>query len=461
MYNGRLIIALFAIVYLGCVENADSATPLTTTRVATALAQPLYVTAPAGDAERLFIVEQGAGGTARIKILNLVTQTVNLTPFLTISGITTGGERGLLGLAFHPDYATNGYFFVNHTDSAGDTVVQRYTVSVDPNVADPNSVTPVIGFTQTDTNHNGGWIDFGPDGYLYIASGDGGGGGDPDETGQDLDTLLGKMLRIDVDGDDFPADPDRNYAVPTDNPFVGVSGLDEIWAYGLRNPWRNSFDRLTGDLYIADVGQWDWEEVNVQPASSTGGENYGWDCYEGNHAFELTGCDDPNTMTFPVHEYDHSEGCSITGGYVYRGAQICDLQGTYFFADYCTDTIWSFRYDNGSIADLQDRTAELDPPTFLVINDITSFGEDGVGEMYIVDRGGEIYKIMPDGPQKGDLNRDGVVGFGDINAFVQGLVDLPGYIATYGDDPVQPGDLNCDLAFDFGDINPFVALLVG
>ena len=345
MYNGRPLLALFAIVTLGCVENADSATPLTTTRVATALSQPLFVTAPTGDAERLFIVEQGAGGSARIKILNLGTQTVNTTPFLTISGITTGGERGLLGLAFHPDYSTNGYFFVNHTDAAGDTIVERYTVSADPNVADPNSAMPVLGIGQPDSNHNGGWLGFGPDGYLYIATGDGGGTGDPNENGQDLSSLLGKMLRIDVNADDFPGDANANYGIPADNPFVGVAGRDEIWAYGLRNPWRNSFDRETGDLYIADVGQASWEEVNVQPANSTGGENYGWDCYEGNHEYETTGCGDPNTMTFPVYEYSHSDGCSITGGYVYRGSQICDLRGTYFFADYCNDTIWSFRYD--------------------------------------------------------------------------------------------------------------------
>jgi hypothetical protein len=244
-------------------------------------------------------------------------------------------------------------------------------------------------------------MDFGPDGYLYIATGDGGDRFDPDNNAQDItDNLLGKILRIDVNGDDFPADPNRNYAIPPDNPFVDAEGDDEIWAYGLRNPWRNSFDSETGDLYIADVGQFVIEEINVQPADSAGGENYGWDCMEGSSCTAEATCTcNDDSLTGPVHVYNHNSGrCSISGGFVYRGCAIPDLTGTYFFADYCSAQIFSLRYENGAVSDLRERTAELAPGGGLSIDGISSFGRDSDGEIYICDIfGGEVFKIVPDG----------------------------------------------------------------
>ena len=275
----------------------------------------------------------------------------------------------MLGLAFHPDYTTTGFFYVNYTDNLGDTVVARYTVSAkDPNVADPDSAQTVLTQDQPFSNHNGGQVAFGPDGYLYIALGDGGSGGDPQENGQNLNTWLGKILRVDVNGDDFPGDPNRNYAVPPDNPFVSdPNALDEIWAYGVRNPWRCTFDRVTGDFFIADVGQGAWEEINFQPAASPGGENYGWDVLEGGlhgpqpvpggNCFEDFPQGSCNAFlnggsTLPVLEYSHSFGCSVTGGYRYRGQLYPQLDGIYFYSDLCSGIIWGaiqeFKADGGA-----------------------------------------------------------------------------------------------------------------
>ncbi len=373
-----------------------------TVRVATGFSSPVFVTSPPNDFDRLFVVQQS--GQIRIR-----TGGVTLgTNFLNIAGIIlAGGEQGLLGLAFHPDYATNGTFYVYYTPSGGVlNTLARYTVSGDPNVANPAGT---VLFNQADpfSNHNGGWIGFGPDGYLYIAMGDGGSGNDPNANGQNINTRLGKMLRLDVDGaNGIPGDDDDDgimgngifgYSSPSDNPFFGaIPGLDEIWAYGLRNPWRDSFDRLTGDLYIADVGQGNIEEIDFQPAAGPGGRNYGWRCMEGNSCTGLTGCTcNAATLTQPIHTYTHAAGnCSITGGYVYRGCSIPDLQGAYFFADFCSNTIWSLRY-NGVVSELTNRTAEL-VPDIGTITSITSFGEDAYGELYILDQGGEIFKIMPD-----------------------------------------------------------------
>lgn len=342
------------------------------------LSSPVHLTAPTGDAERLFVVEQGG----RIVIVRNGAELG--APFLDIASLTNSGdERGLLSLAFHPSFAQNGYFYVNYTDGSGRTRVARYTVSADPDVADAGTATPILTVDQPFGNHNGGQIAFGPDGMLYVGMGDGGAGGDPFDHGQNRATLLGSMLRLDVD-DGSP------YTVPQDNPFVGIQGIaEETWAYGLRNPWRFSFDRQTGDLFIADVGQDALEEVSFQPASSQGGENYGWKIMEGTSCFAPSSGCDMNGIVLPVHEYDHGDGCSITGGFVYRGAAHPTLVSRYFFADFCDSWVRSFRVDGGAMIDLVDHEAD-----FGAVSQVTSFGEDGVGELYIVSQRGIVYRIV-------------------------------------------------------------------
>jgi len=352
--------------------------------IATGLNNPLGITDPGDGSGRLFITEQNG------RILIYDGTKILPAPFLNISSIVSCcGERGLLGLAFHPEYSTKGFFYVNYTNTSGNTVIARYSVSNNPNVADPSSARRLLTFTQPASNHNGGHLAFGPDGYLYIASGDGGGSGDPNDNGQDLGTLLGKILRIDVDGDDFPGDPNRNYSIPSDNPFVGdPDALDEIWAYGLRNPWRFSFDRETGDLFTGDVGQNSREEVNFQPASSTGGENYGWRCYEGNAEFNLDGCGEADDYVFPIIDYTHAQGCSVTGGYRYRGPEPV-LFGYYFYGDFCTGLVWGA---------LPDENSDWATTPLLDTNlSISTFGEDEAGNLYIAHyhgARGAIYRII-------------------------------------------------------------------
>lgn len=321
----------------------------------------------AGD-DRLFVVEQGG----IIKILN-ADGTVNPTPFLNVSGIiSSGGERGLLGLAFAPDYETTGRFYVNYTNSSGDTVISRYTVSSNPDVANPTGE-PLLTIDQPFGNHNGGCINFGPDGYLWISMGDGGSGGDPNNYAQNTNTLLGKMLRIDVSG--------SGYTSPADNPFVGTEGEDEIWSYGLRNAWKFSFDRETGDVWIADVGQNQIEEIN-KAASTESGLNYGWRCYEGDDSYNTSGCAAPETMTFPIATYSHAGGgCSITGGYVYRGSTYTNLVGKYFFADFCSGEI-GWVDEAGNLEILTDTN-----------NSFTTFGQDTSGQLYAAGSG-RVFKIV-------------------------------------------------------------------
>jgi len=366
-----------------------SGTAIASVLVASGLGSPVDIAAPRDDPTRLFVVEQG-GRVRLIKDGTLVPD-----PFLDVATeVSCCGEQGLLGLAFHPDYATNGRFFVFYTNTDGDEVIARYQVGVDLDHADPTSGRILLTIPDFAANHNGGELAFGPDGYLYAGVGDGGGGGDPQETGQDLTRLLGKILRLDVDVDVPPY-----YAVPPTNPFAGrTDARGEIWAYGVRNPWRFAFDRATGDLYIADVGQGSWEEIDVQPATSVGGENYGWDVFEGTHCFEptppATECPSPPTgFTMPIVEYDHGEGCSVTGGVVYRGCAMPDLRGTYFYADFCSAFIRTFV--GPTAADPRDRTTELAPGMGLTIDNPTSFGEDARGELYIADYRGEIFKIVP------------------------------------------------------------------
>jgi len=344
---------------------------------ATGLNRPVTIS-HAGDA-RLFVVEQ----SGIIRIVDSAGQ-VLAEPFLDISGrvLSTGNEQGLLGLAFHPAYSENGYFFVNYTDSDGNTIIARFSVTPDdPDRADSASGYTVLTVGQPFPNHNGGDIKFGPDGYLYIGLGDGGSAGDPQDNAQKLTQLLGKMLRIDIDT--------GANAIPESNPFAGdTTALDEIWASGLRNPWRFSFDRETGDLWIADVGQALIEEINMQPAGSPGGENYGWRCYEGSDVYKDDGCPAETQFTFPVHEYTHDPGghCSVTGGYVYRGTIYPELAGHYFFADYCSSTLWSLQEEEGQW--LVENHGSYPGNRF------TTFGEDHRGELYVAGREtGTVYRL--------------------------------------------------------------------
>ena len=333
----------------------------------------------AGDS-RLFVAEKR--GTVRIIRADGTLETI---PFLDINSlvINTGSERGLLGISFHPNYNNNGWFFVSYNDNSGSSVIAKYRVGNDPDMADPNSGVILMTFSQPFTNHNGGCLKFGADGYLYIGSGDGGSAGDPGDRAQSGQNFLGKILRIDVDSDSL-------YAIPSNNPFVGNSAiLDEIWALGLRNPWRFSFDRMTHDIWIGDVGQDAWEEINFQPANSAGGENYGWRCYEGTHPFNTTGCLSLSSYVVPVFEYQNTGtvGCSVTGGYVYRGGQFANLYGKYIFADYCSGGFWAITPDGQG----GWNTTELDKFSSF---QYAAFGEDQYGELFVAGHGnGTIYKL--------------------------------------------------------------------
>jgi Ca2+-binding RTX toxin-like protein len=368
----------------------SDASSIAATRVASGLTQPVFAGAAPGDTGRLFIVEK----TGLIKILDLGTGQVLATPFLDVSSqILSDGERGLLGLAFDPNYASNGLFYIYLINSSGNTEIRSYHVSANLNAADAASATPIITVAQAPANnHKAGWIGFGPDGYLYAALGDGGGGGDTFHTGQNIvDDLLGNILRLDVHSDAFPGDATKNYAIPADNPFAGQTpGLDEIFAFGLRNPWRDSFDRALGTFYIADVGQDQWEEIDI----GQNGANYGWNTFEGPAPFPggdaLTG----GPAIAPIYAYDHTVGHSITGGYVYRGEGEA-LQGQYFFADFIQSKVFTLRF-NGSSWVATERTSQIVPDVGAV-NNPSSFGEDARGNLYIVDFGGEIFRLTPIG----------------------------------------------------------------
>lgn len=341
------------------------------------LSSPIFVTAPPGDTTRLFVVEQGG----RIRVFHH--DTLLATAFLNIARhIRAGGEQGLLSLAFHPSYAQNGRFYVYFTNPAGDIRIVRYLVTADPDIADSTSGDTVLAVVhQPYGNHNGGLVAFGPDGNLYTGLGDGGSGGDPAGNGQNRKALLGKILRLDVDAG-------SPYAIPSNNPFVGDTGArGEIWLYGVRNPWRFSFDRQTGDLYIGDVGQNAWEEVDVLAAGATGGGNYGWNAMEGRHCYAASSC--PVTgLILPVLEYGHGEGCSVTGGYVSRDSAVPDLLGLYLYGDYCGGWVRSFRYAGGQATDPHDW------PALAVSGGLSSFGEDTRGSLYITTLSGNLYRIV-------------------------------------------------------------------
>lgn len=349
-----------------------SAPPLVALRQVTGdVSRPVHVTHGGDGSGRIFVVEKR--GTIAI-VRDGAAQAERFLDIVDRVG-SDGSEQGLLSVAFHPRYAENGFLYVNYTDRRGDTVISRFSAQGDR--ADAASERILLQIDQPYANHNGGLNKFGPDGYLYIGMGDGGSGGDPQGNGQSLDTLLGKMLRIDVDG----GDP---YGIPADNPWAAGGARPEIWAYGLRNPWRFSFDRATGDLYIADVGQNVLEEINFQPAASRGGENYGWNPMEGDRCFR--GACDPSAYVPPIDVYDHGQGCSVTGGYVYRGAAFPALQGFYLFGDYCSGLVWTLRpAPDGGWQRSEPLATDLP---------VSSFGEDEAGELYVTTLDGGLYQVV-------------------------------------------------------------------
>ena len=367
-----IIFLLFAGISINAQFMLEDAYPNLT------FSNPIFLTHADDGTNRVFVVEQ----EGRIKVFPNSQSVSSAKEFLNITDrVNSGGEMGLLGLAFHPDYQTNGYFYVNYTyDSGGNlyTKIARYQVTSNPDSADKNSEFQILTFYQPFGNHNGGWIGFGPnDGYLYIGTGDGGSGGDPQNNGQSINTLLGKILRIDIDGG-------TPYAIPATNPFFDSTGnvAREIYAWGLRNPWRCSFDPVTGWFWVADVGQNAWEEIDIVE----NGKNYGWRCYEGTHPYNTSGCNYPEYID-PIWEYGHNPECSITGGYVYRGVNVPELTGKYIYGDYCSRKIWSLEYDG------------ITPPTnqFLLTapGSITSFGVDQNNEIYVTSSSGKIYRFSP------------------------------------------------------------------
>ena len=384
MRTRRSFGAVALLMAAACAVAVEPSADLSLELVADGFSRPVALSHAGDGSNRFFVVEQEG------RILIIDDGVVLGSAFFDISSLvdSSANEQGLLGLAFHPDFADNGYFFVNYThDPAGSgpdvTRVSRFEVSAeDPNITDTSSETILLQFEQPASNHNGGDLHFGPDGYLYIATGDGGGSRDQFQNAQDLGSLLGKMLRIDVNGG-------SPYAIPAGNPFVDAVGArPEIWAYGLRNPWRFSFDRTNGDLFIGDVGQNEVEEVDFQPASSTGGENYGWSCREGDDAPDFNPCDGSPLMS-PILVYDHGEGCSVTGGYRYRGS-IATLAGKYVYGDFCSGRIWFASDSSGTWSAEEWANTNIS---------ISAFGEDEEGELYVADLGrGEIYRFV--GPSK-------------------------------------------------------------
>lgn len=428
----RLLAGTLACAALLSAQKAGALDSIELVPLATSIGQvPIVVTNAGDDSGRLFVATQQG------RILVWDGAKLLPTPFLDISAIvnSTGGEQGLLGLVFHPSYESNGFFYVHYTNvPAGDSIIARFEVSAgDPNVANPASGTLVLFVDQPFENHNGGQLAFGPDGYLYLGFGDGGGGGDPNENAENLGALLGKILRIDVDGG-------TPYAIPPSNPFVATPGArGEVWDYGLRHPWRFFFDRLTGDLWIGDVGQHTRDEIDFEPAGSGGGRNYGWDHMEGSLCFEpTTDCND-GTLVLPVLEIDITgPECAVIGGPVYRGARHPDLYGRYLYGDACSGRFWTaLPAGGGSFTSEEALLSDVRPSTF---------GEDEAGELYVGDLRGGVYRVQAPAPSCNVLMSDRSYGAGE-SVVVNGVgianrgafarpVELKIYLRLPGADPV-------------------------
>jgi glucose/arabinose dehydrogenase len=372
------VAGLAASVAMAWPHTEEASGSVVLRRVASGLGDALYVTSPPGD-PRLFVVQQSG------RILILDHGRTLPRPFLDVRRlVSAGGERGLLGLAFHPDYANNGRFFVDYTNRAGDTRVVEYRVSSNPNRANPRSARVLLAIPQPYPNHNGGDVVFGPDGMLYVGMGDGGSGGDPHGNGQSLGTLLGKLLRIDVDH----REGDLPYAIPADNPFRDTAGArPEIYALGLRNPWRFSFDRTRGDLWIGDVGQNQWEEIDYVPRGTGAGANFGWSGLEGRHRYSSRTVEGGHYVA-PVAEYSHAVGNSVTGGYVYRGTAVPALRGRYVYADYASGRVWTMR-----AGPKPGRPTEITNSLGAELSAVTSFGQGSGGEVYVIANGGVLYRF--------------------------------------------------------------------
>ena len=431
-----------------------SITSLNFERVGSGLARPVFATSAPGDSNSLFVLEQHAGTIQRIDLSSGTRSTFAALPSGTLS---TRNEQGLLGLAFHPDYAINGRYYLNITDASGDTRVQEYTAQ-SPTQGSPTATRDILSVGQPFSNHNAGWIGFGQDDNLYIATGDGGSANDPGNNSQTItNNLLGKILRINVDSDDFAGDASRNYSIPASNPFVGQTGDDEIFAYGLRNPYRCSFDSVSGDLWIGDVGQNAREEIDVI-AAGTSGQNFGWRLREGTLGPAVAGAIDP------IYQYSRgsgdNQGFSVTGGYVYRGS-VAALDGHYFFSDFVTNRLWSIKFNgdnqssfNGTnFTDFTDWTDRIENgltgPSADTIPNVSSFGEDNDGNLFVVSLDGNVFRLNS-ANMLGDVNLDGAIDFSDI----------PAFIAVLSSGNFQ-AEADCDLSgeVDFSDIPAFIEIL--
>lgn len=434
----------------GSVDTNALSGRITAVSVATGLAAPIFGASTAADSGAIYMLEKDEGRIVRVDLSSGQKSTFLDIPNTDISAF---GERGLLGMAFHPDYASNGRIFVFVTQPNGDLQVREYaSAGGNPPVANATLVQTIITIPHPSfSNHNGGSLAFGPDGYLYISTGDGGGGGDPNNNAQNTNSLLGKILRLDVNSDGFPTDASRNYAIPSDNPFVGVAGADEIWDYGLRNPWRISFDAATGDLWIGDVGQGRIEEVDVHRADVDGGLNFGWRIFEGDLPYTGTGT---GPFEDPIHVYNHSVGQSVTGGFVYRGPDP-GLQGSYVFADFVTGKIWAL-IQRGTGVEVVDLSSRIAPGG---LGNISSFGVGADGELYIVAYSGSVYRLDMSAAA-GDGN-DVLSGGGGADRIHGGAGDdtLSGdagddsVFGGLGDDKIYGGSENDSLLGDYGSDN--------